>query len=198
MASKWVKTKSGKSKIKTFGNNFVRLDTKYYIKARAYKKSHGKIIYGKWSKVKTVAALKLPTNNNADEEQANDENTICCANCGVIVEQLANKYYCQDCYAIYSNIEPYSEQYWYLQQKQEFLKNINTCKQMVLATDYYFPYYNNWDIVTYAKEQAEIATNAINNANSINEYKKICNALNKDFEEKVVGYTAMAYYEVVE
>ena len=131
MASKWVKTKSGKSKIKTFGNNFVQLDTKYYIKARAYKKSSGKKVYGKWSKVKTVAALKLPTNNNADEEQANDEN---------------NKFTLEEQISLYMN---------------NIYKGLDNDVELVKVNAYYYPSFNDWDTVAYAQKQKEITQNLI-------------------------------------
>ena len=157
MASKWVKTKSGKSRIKTFGNNFVRLDTKYYIKARAYKKSHGKIIYGKWSKVKTVAALKLPTNNNADEEQANDD-----------------------------NYREMTEQELFELQKPTYISNLKSLYTDVQIIDYYYPGFNDWDIVTYAKEKYDIA------ANSFNTYKEFTFAfqwLNETYINNIKGYS---------
>lgn len=156
--TKNFKTKTSKAKTKTFSIAKTS-STQRYIKARAYKKSHGKIIYGKWSKVKTVAALKLPTNNNADEEQINDE-----------------------------NYREMTEQELFELRKPNYIAECNLLYQYVKFTDYSYPAFNDWDIVTYAYEKKEQAILDIKNATNDDECENILNTLNKDFKSNIVGF----------
>ena len=153
--TKNLKTKTSKAKTKTFSIAKTS-STQRYIKARAYKKSGGKKVYGKWSKVKTVAAIKLPTNNNADEEQANDDN------------------------------REMTEQELFELQKPTCISNLKSLYTDVQIIDYYYPGFNDWDIVAYAKEKYDIA------ANSFNTYKEFTFAfqwLNETYINNIKGYS---------
>ena len=72
--TKNLKTKTSKAKTKTF--SIAKISSiQHYIKARAYKKSSGKKVYGKWSKVKRVKFADVVENvndNSSDNTNTNN------------------------------------------------------------------------------------------------------------------------------
>ena len=71
--TKNLKTKTSKAKTKTFSIAKTS-STQRYIKARAYKKSGGKKVYGKWSKVKRVKFADVVENANANSSDKTNTN----------------------------------------------------------------------------------------------------------------------------
>ncbi len=185
--TKNLKTKTSKAKTKTFSIAKIS-STQRYIKARAYKKSGGKKVYGKWSKVKRVKFADVVENANDNNNNINNSNST---NVDTLkVDALEKK---ETILAVYPNI---AEEDIDLAVKLNKLSSLLAhkycykCMDCYRGADYLFVACR--DILKLDKIQYEFVQTLNANAQIFYDER---NPENNVFDRSIFGHFAIAIYD---